>query len=66
MAPLSLIDLSGCWRKFSEIFGRFGICLARMLHGAVGGAFGDATNQELSEAFPPNLVTRHRNSMDCK
>jgi hypothetical protein len=24
-----------------------------MLHGAVGGAFGDATNQELSEAFPP-------------
>jgi hypothetical protein len=35
-------------------------------HGAVGGAFGDTTNQELSEAFPSNLATRTRNSMDCK
>jgi hypothetical protein len=38
--------------KNSAIFAKFRICLAWMLHGAVGGAFGDATNQELSEAFP--------------
>ena len=35
-----------------ENSGNFGD-LAWMLHGAVGGAFGDAANQELSEAFPP-------------
>ena len=37
-------------KKIREIFGGM---LAWMLHGAVGGAFGDAANQELSEAFPP-------------
>jgi hypothetical protein len=52
--------------KNSENFGKFRICLAWMPQGAVGGAFGDATNQELSEAFPPNLATRPRSSMDCK
>jgi hypothetical protein len=52
--------------KNSKNYGKFRICLVWMLHGAVGGAFGDATNQELSEAFPPNLATRTRNRMDCK
>jgi hypothetical protein len=43
-------------RKFLEDseFVSHGCC-----HGAVGGAFGDATNQELSEAFPPNLATQY-------
>jgi hypothetical protein len=30
-----------CGEKFLEIFGRFGICLARMLHGAVGGVLAE-------------------------
>ena len=34
--------------------------------GAVGGAFGDATNQDSPRRFRQTLVTRHRNSMDCK
>src|SRR4029077_13957497 len=48
-APLSHIDRSGCWRKISEIFGRFGICLAGMLcTGAVGTAFLDQPQRILT------------------
>jgi hypothetical protein len=46
--------------------GRIGIRLARCCHGAVGGVFCDATNQELSKSSCAKPRYRPGTSMDCK
>jgi hypothetical protein len=66
LGPPRLTEQSGCWRKTSEIFGRFGICLAWMLPRRSG--------QRLLRCDEPGTLQkllrqpRHRpgTSMDCK
>jgi hypothetical protein len=65
--PLPLIDQSGCSRKISEILEDSEFVWHGCGHGAAGGVFCDATNQELSRKLlrQTSLPARHQYG-DCK